>query len=341
MTLEGKIRRLVERFRAIDLLMLYLIAKAFAQDSDEAPRIHDELEYEVQEAIRSNEELAEREGNAIIAQAYVDGYDRDKRKDKATFALLAAAMLFGADRSVMNEAGWDAYSKTQQVIRNAMSNLPLRFRRAQLQAVNRAVDAYQRHPTSWQRAKQKALNDLADEGITHFIDQAGRQWSLDSYVEMGIRTGIANASRAGFDEAMERRGVDLVYCSAHAGACPLCVPWEGQILSRSGMNPNYPSVDDALSSGLFHPNCGHVFLEYIEGFSELKRYDSEENTQLYEDFQQQRYLERTLRKWKRREAAAITDEDRQRAAAYRKAWSRRIDQFTKEKGLARKRYREV
>lgn len=123
------------------------------------------------------------------------------------------------------------------------------------------------------QAAQDALDRFARRGITGFVDRAGRHWDLKTYAEMSVRTSTArSAVWAGVDRLQEA-GIDLVYVSEHSGACDLCGPWSGKILTLSG--PAQPStvtvtsslseatmpvdvagsLDAAMQNGLFHPNC--------------------------------------------------------------------------------------
>ena len=339
MSIEQKIKNLIKRFGRIEYLVLYYLVKLLQQSKEgEDVNFDDEFYYDLYDEIGEIYEQSQKEANEIIKSGYLAGYKRDKNRLKEFYSDLLEFIL--SPTSQMNQMGIRALHNTLTVINNAYRSIPMRIKQAQLQVVNDVVNLYTQGNMTWQQAKQIALNRLADQKVFYFIDRSGKRWELDGYVEMGIRTGYANASRAGFDQSMEDRGIDLVYCSAHPGACPLCVPWEGQVLSRSGKDTHYPSVDDAISAGLFHPNCGHVFLEYIEGFSKPINFDSEENSQLYQNYQQQRYMERNLRKWKRREVAAISPEEKTKAKSYVKRWSGKIKDFTEENNLTRKRYRE-
>lgn len=341
MTNEQKIRKIVSRFSGLDYFMLYLIVKWFADSGDELPSINPTPKKELQNRINEIYEESEYETQKLVKESYVSGYKSDKDRDKKTFALLAGAILLSGGEIAMNPQGYKAFENTQRVMKNATALLPFQFQQAQMRAVNWAVDIYNQGGITWQQAKQKALNMLADQGVAHFVDRANRHWDADAYVEMGIRTGTANAARAGFIDSMIARGKDLVYPSAHRGCCPKCAPWEGVVLSISGDDPNHPSLQDAIDSGLFHPNCKHRLLEYIEGYSKLISYNSPENDQLYKDMQRQRTMERYVRQWKRREITALTAQEKARAKSYTQKWQSELRQFTQEKGLARKYYREA
>jgi hypothetical protein len=60
----------------------------------------------------------------------------------------------------------------------------------------------------------------------------------------------------------------------------------------------------------------------------------------YQERQQQRYLERGIRQWKRRQAAAITDRAKQIADDKVVEWDQRMTDFIEETGRRRKKERE-
>ncbi len=74
---------------------------------------------------------------------------------------------------------------------------------------------------------------------------------------------LCEARNSGLMNSLVRVGKDLVQVSAH-GAKDQCRPWESKILSISGMDTLYQSVEDAYSGGLFHPNCKHSLNSVIE-----------------------------------------------------------------------------
>lgn len=112
------------------------------------------------------------------------------------------------------------------------------------------------------RAKTTIKGTLADNGLIALVDKRGRNWSLDTYAEMLYRTKMAEARNLGMVNQMAELGYDLVQVSAH-GAIDVCGQWEGRILSTTGETKEYegesvPTVDQATSDGLFHPNCRHA-----------------------------------------------------------------------------------
>lgn len=187
-------------------------------------------------------------------------------------------------------------------------------------------------------ASQLLLDRIADSGITGFVDRAGRAWQLSSYVEMAVRSATAQATIQGQMNAYAERGHDLVIVSDSPEECKKCRYWEGKVLSISGQTHGYPSVDMAVNSGLFHPNCTHRLHLYVEGMTVPPKRTP--NKVGYDDRMKQRYMERQVRKWKRREAMAMDDAARAKARANVKEWQGKLREFTKAKGRPRLYYRE-
>lgn len=193
---------------------------------------------------------------------------------------------------------------------------------------------------STQQAIQRALNAFADRGITAFVDKAGRRWGLAEYAEMATRTGMMNAALAGYTQEALAHGEDLVIISEHMDECQLCAPWERRVLSLTGAQLSHPdctgTIGDARAAGLFHPNCLHAMTVYVPGLTIAESskpagpYAGSSDERGYRDRQLQRYYERTVRRWKRRQAVATTPEEERISRAYVVKWQRKIRELTGE-----------
>lgn len=137
---------------------------------------------------------------------------------------------------------------------------------------------------------------------------------------------------------------DLVRVSDHWEECPLCQPWERKVLSVTGRTPGYPTVSEAIAAGLRHVGCRHTLDLYVPGLSEDMApqgpTDPEEAKALYEQRQKQRYYERTIRKWKRREMAAVDPKEQAKASRKVLAWQDSFKGFLDQTGRRRHRDRE-
>lgn len=119
---------------------------------------------------------------------------------------------------------------------------------------------------SMRKIKKSVAGILESEGLSAITDKRGRSWDLLRYAEMLSRTKLTQAHNSGVANRMVESGYDLVIVSNHSGSCRLCAPFEGKVLSVSGRQRGYISVNEAERNGLFHPNCRHVFSPYHQTF---------------------------------------------------------------------------
>lgn len=137
----------------------------------------------------------------------------------------------------------------------------------------------------------KALPDFVDalrkEGVTAFVDKAGRHWSLHTYGSMVSRTTSRQAEVLSVLTADPEQ--DLYRISVNGTTCGICAPYEGRVYSKSGTNPDYPPLaaafgkqdpdgPDTLTNTWLniHPNClvpgGTVLAEGVMAHS-CREYD--------------------------------------------------------------------
>lgn len=208
------------------------------------------------------------------------------------------------------------------------------------------------------RSAQRAYDRFLSRGVTGFQDRAGRNWDLASYTEMATRTTVAQAAVEGHLDRLGDAGVDLVIVSDAPQECSRCRPWEGKILARGGAAGARTierehatedgqqvkikvagSLDEAIAAGLMHPNCRHSVRAYLPGVTKIPTDTADPDGDKAR--QHLRSLERLVRQWKLREAAAIDPAAKTAAAAKVRAHQARIAAHVKNTpGLLRQRGRE-
>lgn len=208
-----------------------------------------------------------------------------------------------------------------------------------------------------QAAQREAWRKLTENGVTGFKDTAGRDWELSAYVEMAARTTAIRAFNASHQDRMTALGIRYWTVGPTGFPCKLCIPWEGAILGSSpGTFIEPHAVEDytvtvkvagtlaeARAAGLQHPNCKHTLVAYFPGVTELlTRTPAEikEATERSKQTQRLRAMERTVRKYKLQEQAALTDMDRATARRRVRDVQARIRAYTAETGLNRRPRRE-
>lgn len=170
---------------------------------------------------------------------------------------------------------------------------------------------------SSQQVVRSIVNDLSDSGIRVInYQQSGRNYTVESAAKMLVRTTLNQMTgEISFLNAKDMEQ-DLMEISAHAGARPSHAEWQGQIVSLSGDNTKYLSLDDigyGDVTGFMGANCRHNWYPFFEGISERAwtkemledidpepfEFEGKEYT-YYEATQKQRQIERTIRKYKHR-----------------------------------------
>lgn len=199
---------------------------------------------------------------------------------------------------------------------------------------------------------QAALNEYAAKGLTAYTDAVGRQWKIDSYAEMALRTATNRAQNQGRAEQFKTHGIGLVRTSQHMGCSDLCLPYQGKILSLDGRTGTVTELDpatgnnvtvtitatmnDAIANGYHHPNCRHTDTAYIPGTPDPEPIDTDTEEAAAE--QAQRYNERQIRAWKRREAVAITPQEKAKASAKVRQWQAQQREHLKRNPWLQRRY---
>lgn len=178
-----------------------------------------------------------------------------------------------ADRLVMNLMGEiaEASATAMAGLENALLGRPEAdvFRRVGLEqtALRQAMGqgVYKQLP--------EFVEALRRQGLTAFIDKAGRRWSLRGYCSMASRTTARQAETLAVLTADPEQ--DLYQISSHGTTCPLCAPYEGRVYSKSGRDPDFPPLSaafgkmdpkgpDSLENSWLniHPNCLHALLPW-------------------------------------------------------------------------------
>ena len=203
---------------------------------------------------------------------------------------------------------------------------------------------------SSEQAIQTAVKDLSRQGVSSITYPSGHTDSLDVAVRRAIITGVNQTAAKLSEKLADELGCDLVEVTAHHGARPTHAEWQGQVYSRSGKTPGYDNFIDATGygtgEGLCGWNCRHSFYPYYEGTSRAysqKMLDEYNNKTVtyngqklteYEATQQQRYIERQLRRWKREyQAMSAAGQPAGKAAAKIAEWNQRQADFLKQTGL--------
>ena len=263
--------------------------------------------------------------------------------------------------TVMLESGRSAYTQAVQNAANWMTQaMSVQQAKAAQETLNAAATAVEIGSETRQQALKKAISQMADNGVYGFVDRAGRKWSPEAYINMDIRTTVHNAAIQSVKNRQQEYNSDIFQVSSHAGARPLCYPYQGKFFTwgseggtftdGGGKRCSYKPISSTSygqPAGLFGINCGHYPIPQIPGVTipqDKQRQDKEANDKEYQESQRQRALERSIREAKRKQAAfkaAGLDDaaaDMGKTIADRQAAMR---EFIKETGRTRRYDREA
>ena len=204
---------------------------------------------------------------------------------------------------------------------------------------------------TYREAIRNSLLELGDKGITTLtyrtVDSEGNVVGIRNYdVEGAVRREIITANHNlvnSINQAVaEELEVEYLYLSEHIKCRPTHFPWQGTIIKRKDLVKitRLGEVD-----GMGGPNCKHYPTPYFGTArgNELKKITLEEATKQYELSQKQRYLERGIRKWKRKERIFKNAEDKEYYKKCKdkvKEWQLRAKKFTEDNNLQRDFARE-
>ena len=208
----------------------------------------------------------------LAAQAYTDGSDTVVRElRRITAGPVAVPGSFTGVQTdavrLLEDAIVGRLDTARRTVGRQVEDV---YARAGRRATMRALLGADSSP---QMATAELRRDLQRRGITGFVDRAGRQWRLDSYAEMAIRTTTREAVVQGSMDRMASHGIDLARVSTHGGSCAICSPYEGRLVSLSGQTVEYQgeAVMDASIVPPYHPRCRHSLAPVVVDVEEFIR----------------------------------------------------------------------
>ena len=251
------------------------------------------------------------------------------------------------DLQAVLQAGYDKTAATFQ-------NLTQTTARTATQQFERVLDrAYMQITTGgfdYNTAVRSAIKQLSADGVGAIRYPSGKVDSVEVAVRRAAITGVNQTALRLQDARAGELGSDLVEVSAHSGARPEHAEWQGEIYSRSGKSKKYPNfvkvTGYGTGAGLGGWNCSHSFRPWFEGMSRTYskeiledynakkfEYNGKKLTE-YEALQEQRKLERNIRRWKREQnALRAAGLDTSEATAKVKEWNGKHKDFLEQTGL--------
>ena len=283
--------------------------------------------------------------------------------------------------TLVNAADIDAIKRqTLQEMRNITRTMAfvvdagrtiLKPHKALTWALDAALLQVQSGAVSYNTAIANAVKQLADSGLRMVDYESGRIDQVDVATRRAVMTGVNQINQKYAEQSTEYLETDLVETSAHIGARNIGnVPenhekWQGKWYrwsekpqTSTGEYPDFiETTGYGTGAGLGGWNCRHTFYPVVEGVSEATYSQADldamkgENRKFkfegqeydgYTATQEQRSIERTIRKLKREETAynAAGLHDKELAVSIRiKRLSAKYKAFSRAAGLPEQRER--
>lgn len=234
-------------------------------------------------------------------------------------------------------------------------------------ALDNAVMQIQSGAVSYNQAIKYAVKSLADSGIKTVDYESGRVDQIDVAARRAVMTGVNQLCAKYTEQSAGYLNTEYFEVSAHAGARDKPGPspwsshkdWQGKVYStKSG--DKYPNIYEVCGlgavDGLEGANCRHRRYPWVEGVSE-RTYTNKQLSHIddglgcefegttytaYEATQQQRKIERTIRKLKREKAAynaAGLSEKEQAVSIRLRRLNAKYKAFSKRAGLPEQKER--
>jgi hypothetical protein len=194
------------------------------------------------------------------------------------------------------------------------------------------------------QAVDMATKDFLDRGIDCITYADGRRVNIASYAEMALRTVSQRATFLGEGKKRDEWGVYTVVMSAHANCSPWCLPYQGTVMiddvytsltaersAQMSKDTGYVLLSTAFRNNAFHPACRHTLATFFPGVSVLPvKPEPEKAAATYEAEQRQRYMERQIRQYKRREVGSLDPGNQAKASSKVNEWQGRLQQHMDE-----------
>ena len=216
------------------------------------------------------------------------------------------------------------------------------------QTVNRVQLAMGTGSMTLQQAIDIAVKDFLDNGVNCIVYRDGRRVNIADYVRMALRTTATRAALQGKSAKYKALGYDTVQVSSYGMCSKTCEPWQGRIYIEDTFSDwdgevreqggilwgksNYcgkwfPLLSSAIEKGLFHPNCRHSISLWRDGDPLPESVDNTDSERRYKLEQQQRALEREIRKAKRKVNGFTDPENIRKAKAELRQTQKELKEF--------------
>lgn len=186
------------------------------------------------------------------------------------------------------------------------------------------------------QAVDKASKEFASRGINSIEYKDGRRVNISTYIEMCLRTSSHRAKLQAEGAWRDRTGNYLVVSADLKTTCDICYKWQAVVLiddvfAHGKADGKHELLSEAMRDGFLHPNCRHSLNTYFKGVTRVPTKSEFDKTRSnYEAERKQRQLELQIRRAKRQEAIAITEEEQIKAQLNVIAWQKKLKKHLRD-----------
>lgn len=254
-----------------------------------------------------------------------------------------------------------SYKELDKTFRMIQTKALESAKQSYMDVINRAYIEVATGTYDYNTSIRNAIQRMAENGITGATYKRGGKivnYSLEATVRRDTLTAVHKLANQSSEVICDEVGTDYVEISSHLGArvhltnkIANHAGWQGKVYKIHGEDPEYPNLKESTGYpgdilGLGGVNCRHRMFPFVPGISTPNpiNFSEEENRKAYELSQQQRKLERDMRKLKKKKAAAKASGDKETEKKLKekiKLKSDEIDKFCEDNKLKRDYNREL
>lgn len=290
---------------------------------------------EIKKQITEILKISEQRVSEIISNAAYEAVESDNLIFKEAYDR-KLINTFRYDKASLSKLILKGVNATNGEIRNICKTTAKTARKLLISSLDQTYLGIQSGAFSQQEAVGFAVDRVAKTGLQWIDYQSGTHRRPDSVIRNVIRSGVNQTACKCQEKNFDDMGGNLVITTSHMGARPSHAEWQGKVFWWKKKYKNYQNFEQATGygtgAGLGGWNCRHSFFPYFEGLSNMpfEHYSNTENDARYELDQEQRYNERKIREWKRRQAVnKAGGVDNTREARKVREWQKRQADFLK------------
>lgn len=237
---------LIDLYQEADAVLRAQIAEALSSGALGTAKYRQQRLVVIQKALSDFQDAAIPAATRLITEAYVGGASASAVQTGSAVARFGSGVHLEA-MNILADNLANGLNGAAEMVGRRTADL---FRRAGLEEASGMIA----RGAGLRETRAALTAALQDQGVTSFIDAAGRSWELSRYASMVIRTNTADAIVRGNINAALEDGYDLVEVLVLDDEllCEICSPYDDTTYSLTGSTPGVEVLTDAPP---FHPNC--------------------------------------------------------------------------------------